>query len=459
MNADSLKAVTEVVYQYGPFAFSLIFLYSISRWAYKRYDEASKQNPPVDPDKERTTRAVYLLSFAAGLALVAVSVGWWFVHHPVYVFRGTIKGLDHNTHVSSTELYFLDRWHTPLSVNDLPTHDEDFIAVNEHPFHAGQKFSVDFGKNDAPTRPLNIDYDPHDGENIFRPDFRGGQDVLVRDSANLHAFNWVNPMIVHAQESVPAQQPTYRIEQSPVQQKSSQARPASSMQQAQSGQQANYLERAVADTLSNSRSSVGAKIVAIEKLEKSGTASTLAFSQMDTNGVPLIATLLDLTRHSDRELAYEASTVVRSLDVEGYLRTGLKSRDPKARNRAEIVLGHMNPADREKVMHDLRLPSKAATRIKDLALVPTNFPDGDRYYMQITWNPNAQKQGSCLASFFSTSLDVAGTPNQEAQAMEGRGQRLIYSVYKDWVVGAAATISKCGAKVAYVRPSSMLAAK
>jgi len=227
MQPTFLRELAELVYQYGPFGFSIIFLYSISRWAYKKYEDASKASPPASAAQISATRWIYIVSFTAGICLVAVSVGWWFIHHPLYVVRGKIRGLDHNIRISSDELYFLDRPHPSVTANDIPLHDEDFVAISDQPFKKGHLFPLDFGKNDATHDQLEIEYDPNDSDNVFTSQFKDGKNILVRSSLRAGsspispAFRWLTPDVVYAQTAVPAAQPTYQLSKPPLMSNSS----------------------------------------------------------------------------------------------------------------------------------------------------------------------------------------------------------------------------------------------
>jgi hypothetical protein len=428
----SLRDLTDLVYEYGPFAFSILFLYSISRWAYKRYDEASKEDPP-NSAKQSSTKLVYLMSFVAGLALVAVSVAWWFVHHPLYVVRGEIRGLDHNTRVSSTQLYFLDRPHVALRDDDLPVHDEQFVALSEHPFDRMQRFSVDFSKNQATHDQLVIECGPDDGGNVFTPGLKDGRNTLDRMSYASSPFDWIEPKVVYAQQSMPAQLPPYRLKpSSPVQPKDPPVDPSAVV------------------TLQDPISSVGAKILALRKLQGTDPQTMATYFRFNGRGEPFAATILDLTRHSDPELAYDARALAESSVFEDYLQQILGSKDPGTRQVAQSVLTHMDPEQAARLTKD----SGITTKIENRALVPTNFPDGDRYFLEIHWVSNDKKQVDCLADFFASSLDEATSEAKEKAVMRNSSQRLIYSAYPEWVVPAAGRLEKCGAKVSFVRPSA-----
>jgi hypothetical protein len=439
MEPSLLRDLADLVYQYGPFGFSILFLYSISRWAYKRYDEASKENPP-NPDKQKSTRWIYIVSFAAGVALVAVSVGWWFIHHPLYVVRGEIRGLDHNTRISSTELYFLERPHAARSDIDTPVHDEQFIAISEHPFGRTHKFPIDFSKNEATHDQLEIECGPDDGGNIFAPGLKGGKNTLDRIGDASPSFNWMKPQVVYAKQNMPAQQPTYQLKPPPS------PKLPQRQETSQVGQQ--FYSPVVA-ILVDPHSSVGEKIVQLRKLQSVDPQTMLGYLRLNLGGAPFAATILDLSRHSDPELAYSAKSIVSSSVFQDYLHQDLISRDPGTRQAAQSALSHMDPEWAAQFK-----TGEVAADVKNRALVPTNFPDGDRYFMEIRWAPNDRKQVDCLADFFASSLDSGGSEAKEKALMRNRSQRLIYSAYSGWVVPAASKIENCGAAVSFVRPSA-----
>lgn len=462
MTTDFLRELTELGYQYGPFAFSLMFLYSISRWAYKKYDEASKQkDPPARADQIRSTRLTYLISFIAGIVLVGVSVAWWFVHHPIYVYTGIIRNLDSNTFIYSDSLYFLERPHPLNGPDDVLIRDEQFVVISERPFKRGQLFPIDFRKNKELRDHLRIDYDPDDTEPQFEPDFQNGKNILKRISnsaqaTNQTAFNWFRTSVAYAQEKEPVATPSLRMMSTPQQKTRSPLRRLSQS----ANRQEPELDKSVFDALEDSRSDVGTKLKAIDKLESLDPDSMSRYLRGSFGNIPLSATILDLTRHSDPELAYEASTLIRKFDLDHYLQSGLTSKDAKVRADAELVLGHLDRPAAEKVVANVK-QSEGGVRvtIKDLAFIPTNFPEGDRYYMKVSWKAKDEKERDCLADFFSSSLDVPGTPPNKTGLILGRSQLVIYSIDKEWVTGAVGRIEHCGGSVAFIRPNYSWAKK
>src|SRR5207253_2261335 len=184
------------------------------------------------------------------------------------------------------------------------------------------------------------------------------------------------------------------------------------------------IDSTLIDALQYPRSDVGTKITAISKIGTSQADELSKYMQAETETGPLWATVLDLTRHSDKELAYEATQLVKKANLEQYVARSLSSDNGRLRRDGEVVLAHVNPLDANRLSLEFhRAHAGQKIKVQHLALVPTNFPDGDRYYMQVTWDPKNEKQVRCVAKFFSNSLDIAGSPEQEAKKMSGRGQR------------------------------------
>lgn len=462
MSLDATKSLTLLVYQYGPFAFSIVFLYGISRWAYRRYDEAGKRtNPSASRQQIGTARGVYIASFTAGVVLVGISVWWFCTHRPMYVVTGTIHDLDHNMHVASTILFFRDHPHAQMSENDVPLHDVEFVALSEKPFQRGHKFPVEMIKNDAPRDQVQIEYDPDDSDNDFSPDFKDGKNILIcnsRRTAHQQGVlqNWFSPVTVHAQEAVSPEQQTSQI-----------AKPPKVKKPLVNGipQQPNHNfasgpppDPSIIDVLKDPHANVGSKITALDKLNNAPKTQLQSYLGANVDGEPFATTVVDLTRHSDPEVAYEAKSILQKLDLEHYLQRELTTQGP-GRKDAETILNHLPPEQAEGLLREL--PSGQAEKIKpkNLALAPTNFPDGDRYYMEVKWDPSDQRSMACLSSFFSSSLDAGQSPSQELETMRSKSQRLVYSLYKGWVEGAADEIRKCSGSVSFVRPARSKFAK
>jgi hypothetical protein len=434
MNTNSLKDLAGLAYQYGPFIFALIFLYNISRWAWRNYDQARAQTP-ADPKPVTRAWHTFVASFAVAILLVGISVWWWISHGPLYEFTGAIYDLDNNTSVYCDSLYFRVRQHPLYSPNDVPLKDEEFLAVAKHPFNKGDRFTIEVRKDQTSRGNVTLEYDPEAVDSNFSLDFNNGvyqlHSLATPRPVAEEPGNWIPSFTAYAQS--PNQTAEARV--SPSQRNSS--------------QQTNLKDVNIS-TIENTQASVGARILALENLYRMDPAPIIAFIQRGASGATFAAGVLDLTRHSDPELAYWAQSLAKKLDLESFVRKGLQSSDADTRYDAKMVLEHFDASQADNLISEMgKVPDKSKLGVRDLALVPTNFPEGDRYYMQVAWDDSNKTQAHCVDEVFE---DWAGDSAIQKQPTPSQSSELIYSLDKSQVTAAAAEVNRCGATAKFVHP-------
>jgi hypothetical protein len=207
--------------------------------------------------------------------------------------------------------------------------------------------------------------------------------------------------------------------------------------------------------LQDSGSDVGSKIVALDEINRL-PASTLT-STSATGHEPILATLLDLTRHSDKEVSYKAALAIKKVDLDDYVLQKLNSSQKRDREDAEQVLLKLDPADSARILGKLS-PTKAAalraktSRIGDSQVIPTASAQGDRYYVRATWDSRNTAAVGCLTNLFHNELLSGSSRSMDQErALMNRGQRLVYAFDKDWTIGIAEKIRSCGGNAAFVQ--------
>jgi hypothetical protein len=210
-------------------------------------------------------------------------------------------------------------------------------------------------------------------------------------------------------------------------------------------------------SLQNPRSTVGGKITALESLLR-GSTSASVLTTPTTIEAPAV-TLIDLTRHSDKELAYLARTALESAHVNEVVRALLNSDQPSERAAGEAILFRMDQAEARQIAGSLRPDSRNQRLIaevnsgaRSINLRPTGSSQGDRYYVQASWPPADTRAASCLSGLFNDELINSRTLDAEKTMMAGRGTRLVYWYDKNWAIGIAQKISGCGGKAEFVSP-------
>ncbi|HVO09173.1 MAG TPA: hypothetical protein VMX54_00350 [Vicinamibacteria bacterium] len=422
------------VYQFGPFAFAILFLMVLTWSMADRLDKAEQRNAP---DDARMWRLLTYSTFGTGIVLAGVCIVWWWGHQQAtYVFQGRINDLASYEQLSGRDVYFRNEWKTLFgTVSDL-RRDVDFMVIQTKPFTTGQHFALEYAKGTtSPRSTLDLVFDPTDADPVFEIvwDEKSQTNTLRRKTyppAPTHAW-WLLNGVVMAQSS-PAAVPRH-------------AAPLTTAE-----------VKAVVEVLQGDRSDVGSRIEAIDRVLASGSAREVLGAP--GNGTPTILTFYTLSHHSDPELAYKARRVLETGGAADMLAEDLATGSPLRRAEARTTLAGLPRADAEAILARTRARNPGAAKTLTLAAqptavpVPTGSPQGDRYYVRATWDPKQQATVSCLTELFNRELASHRTIGDEAALMRGRSSRVVFWYTKEWAAGIANSIRTCGATAEFVQP-------
>ena len=320
--------------------------------------------------------------------------------------------------------------------------NEHFLIVKTHPFKRGEKFELDYAKNQQRRRPLWITYDGSNDDRSYVIDY-DQEKQLPR---------------LKLLEGDPPASPTslVRYRQTVVY--------AAELQDDQGTPQDRALalrDRAAIVYLKDPFSSVAAKLNAIDSLNSRDTGTLQAYLAMTSPDEPFSLTILDLEQHSDRELASMAAVLARHADVDGFIVRNLESSDRTNRQSAEKILlridqGHaialLNLAGAERFEDVKQTWNQVISGQNTSVLKGTASAQGDRYYVKASWNPGDTQVVSCLTNLFNSNLLGKRTPTQEQSVMAGKSQRYVYWYGKAWSIDVSRSIKQCGATADFVHP-------
>jgi hypothetical protein len=207
--------------------------------------------------------------------------------------------------------------------------------------------------------------------------------------------------------------------------------------------------------LQDPNTEVGAKIDAIDQLTTSNPTQLKTTLATVTSVEPMTVTLLDLARHSDKELASKAKAVLQRMDIDAYVAASLTSPEATTRTAAQTALAHTDKPDAEQILQrtsDPLLANRLRATTKHMTLQPTGTAQGDRYYVKATWNPQDKTAVQCLTILFNKELFNNRTLAQEATIMQQRNFRLVYWDSKEWAIDIANQIECCGGAVTFTHP-------
>lgn len=440
-----MESLLQLAMRFGPFFFSLYLFQKVWRWSSQEYKKSLDHQPPLDQADIRMQRIVWVASFTAGLVLVGISVWWWvvFYNQRTYFFVGHIRNLHDYEKLDSDDLYFHAKLKYYMAGGLL--RNEDFLFVQSKPFAAGQQFDLLYSKSGTDQTQLTVIYDPSNPEPTYDIEFDGTKNklspVTQKVSRPKPNTSWLIPT-VHAQEAST--------------QSADRGKPKLGPPSRRHESQDSQLLSAVS-SLQKESTPVPLKIEAIKEIQDSDPNKVKEL--LAQGDEPLALTLFDLSRHSDPELAYRATAVSKEVDIDEFLLEELSSTDSKTRRQAEQILLRISRS------HALSLISKVNAKSPDLletktqiqtgksiVLQPTGTSQGDRYYVQATWDSAQTSTVNCLTELFNKELETDRTLEQEKQLMNGKSQRYVYWYSKAWAIDMASRIRSCGAQAAFVKP-------
>ena len=216
----------------------------------------------------------------------------------------------------------------------------------------------------------------------------------------------------------------------------------------------------IISTLQYERSEIGTKIHALESLKEVGEERYHESLTRFTAQEPFIVTLLDLTRHSDPELAFHARTLLtKHLDYMDFL-FGVMISETIAPDQAQTILLRMPVPEALALLDSLgshhgsgwaeeTAEGIRAGELRCRVLYPTGSSEGDRYYIEANWDMDATESVECLSRLFSGEMG-RGSQEEEFEMLRHRSQRLLYGHSKHWALEMAERIESCGANSEFV---------
>jgi hypothetical protein len=145
-----IETITQLAEQFGPFLFAVLFILVVTRTAQGYYKEcATREHPPASDQEVRTYRLYFLCSVWVGIAVMGLSLGWWFYVQAKgsHVYQVAIVDLTPDQTVLSE--YYNKLVPHPSVPGAQPAHDLFFLVVRDQPFKVGEKFSFEYFKLDS----------------------------------------------------------------------------------------------------------------------------------------------------------------------------------------------------------------------------------------------------------------------------------------------------------------------
>lgn len=453
---DMLSQLIHLSYQYGPFAFALIFLIVMARWGQKKYSEACRV--PTATEKEKNLFLSYFVGVTVvGVSLVFVSVYWWWTHQPVYWYEGQIDELSETETIEGGSFFVKNEYYPQDKDDPAPRfRDVHFLVVQKEPFAEGQEIKLRYFRDRKLSKPLlltvrsgeryayALEYDEQQQRWLLKQRGRKS-DPRVTFFRSAYA-----QPTSERQQVLPRAAPT-----SPL----TLPRPNAPLAISKKSAATPEFEL-VARELQNPRTLVSSKVELLDKLQSASPVDYAElFSSNASRGEPLFVTLLDLTRHTDREIASKAGRIVAKAPLPvSYFSALLTSKDPNLRNEAMNQFRRLDPRYATTLLAELAKQRVDVAPLKKVLddggkwrlVVPTGTATGDRYYVKAEWDKTNSVSVQCVAKAFQKNVATGKDSQQNLEYMKARNIRLAFDSDKSEVLQFAAEVENCGAKATFV---------
>ncbi|MBD3338467.1 MAG: hypothetical protein GF353_05130 [Candidatus Lokiarchaeota archaeon] len=438
---ENISYLTSLAFRFGPFLFALLFTLFVSRWAYNNYNKANlRTNPPASDSEINTLRSYFLGAAVVSVILVGLSVKFWFDYQSSFhVFKGTITNLKEYEKITSNDLYLKATMIRPLEKGLPQIRDEHFICIQNKPFENDQRFKIYYSKGQGRVEEFIINYSSYPiVEYCVEWDEISGKNILKCSNPSNHSFFFLN--------SAYAQQEKLDLYKEKFQPESFR------------------IDTYLIELLQEERTDIGQKIEALDRLSNFPDSQLRDYLEIQTFKEPMTLTLLDLSRHTDKELAYKAKKLINDrFKFDDYLRQKLISSSTN-KNEAIKLLFRIEKERAVRILNEIPSSSKKSwmnntlTKIKSgektKVLYPTGSSKGDRYYVHAKWDYKNKEVLECLTTLFYRELIHNRTYDEEVKLMKGkdnkRSDRWVYWYSKEWALYIAEKIENCGGRASFV---------
>jgi len=444
---DKVIQLTESAFKFGPFLFAILFTLVYANLAHRYYKKASPED-----------KATYRYHFGAitifGWSLVIISLVWWFYDRPqVYVFKGVIENLREYEKLVSGKVYLRPQ-SKPKLIDTSPEEFRDvfFIAVRESPFEQGQTFEFSYGK-DRTGEMLEIEYAPSGhSERRYKVEYDKEKERNVLREKGLGA---------NKTSSVGNVAFAYE----PVQYFGEQATKSRVLGQLTRTDKTSSSGDDRISAIERSQSKVSEKIAGLDELLRLSNRDLQRYFETPSPESRVI-TLLDLTRHTDDELASKAQKVVARYPLHEHVANQFLDEDPLVRQMAEETLFRIEPYRADAILRIVEskrnknvipheklqeLRRKVGTGESARLIVPTGTSYGDLYYLKAEWT--GRETPICAAKILYGAVSHGSGANSLAEyeaEVAGSSAYYVYAKDKFQTLNLARSIEKCGAKVSLV---------
>jgi len=450
LNPLLYEDLSSIALRFGPFFFSLFFAVFFIPWAQKKYRKTTQQTNPAPTDRQRKIYAWYFV--ASGIfcvSLIIVCVTWWIsIQGSSKIITGEIQNVGDHVEISSPDLYL-----RAVKYDNISSKNYYFVYSYSSNTNLPDRFQLHISKMGRPAEiPIYVKCKDVSENQIFKYEYIGDKDEHRVVSVAENRFSKPRGLIkaAYANYNISSNYDKRIIEH------------LDNKRHFVSWPFQEYpVNMFHINRLQNETTPVGEKIMIIDTLLAiQDNDEVYNYLKTISTKEPFIITLMDLSRHSDSELAYKTSKLLKPYPIEEILYeiislesdqiTQFETLSRLPIQTSQHIFEIDDEHDQSDLLNNYRQEIEAGN-IKQGPLYPTGSRKGDRYYVKATWDKNDQNTFNCLCELFNKELITDRTLEEEKKLMIEKGtERYVYWYTKEWSLHIAKEIEACGGNAEYI---------
>jgi hypothetical protein len=174
---------------------------------------------------------------------------------------------------------------------------------------------------------------------------------------------------------------------------------------------------------------------------------------------PLYATILDLTRHTDKRVALKAKSLLDKLPILDDMIQLANSDNQKDLNALKINIESLSVNDLKNLENKIKSAGESAKLLSEKLIafgakdnsrvpIPSYYPEGDRFFVSASWDNKNKRTTECVGKAYAHHW--GGTEDDQIKLAESRRSRVVF-YNKNWAISMLESLGKCdGVQVKFI---------
>ena len=149
-----LESLVQLAYKFGPFLFSLLFLFVITKISHTYYQKVVTRLHPPPTTREISDYRLYFLSSVVFSILFSIASGtWWWINskNSKHVLQVTVQNAPSNVLITSNDADAYSKYESVQGPAAINNRTYSFAFIRDAPFNRGDKIVFRYWISDGAT--------------------------------------------------------------------------------------------------------------------------------------------------------------------------------------------------------------------------------------------------------------------------------------------------------------------